>query len=52
MSNEPTADETIRKLKAMLAAHEKLMLEQNGRPDCKNWALAETIKDKILKEEK
>lgn len=32
-------------LQSILKAHEMLMLEQNGRPDCKNCVLAETIKE-------
>ena len=45
-----TDTDLIRKLKSILAAHEMLMLEQNGRPDCKNCALAETIQELIDKE--
>ena len=37
-------DELQRQLRIILNAHEMLMIEQNGRPDCKNCALAETIK--------
>ena len=40
-----TKDELQRQLRIILDAHELLMLEQNGRPDCKNCVLAETIKE-------
>lgn len=45
MSNTDT--DFLRKLKSILAAHEAMMLEQNGRPDCKNCALSETIQELI-----
>lgn len=38
-------NELQRQLRIILDAHEILMLEQNGRPDCKNCVLAETIKE-------
>lgn len=37
-------NQTKQSLLSILKAHEMLMLEQNGRPDCKNCVLAETIK--------
>ena len=40
-----TKDELQRRLRIILDAHEMLMIEQNGRPDCKNCVLAETIKE-------
>ena len=40
-----TKDELQRQLRIILDAHEMLMIEQNGRPDCKNCVLAETIKE-------
>lgn len=39
------ASELKRQLRIILDAHEMLMIEQNGRPDCKNCVLAETIKE-------
>lgn len=39
--------ELARQLRIILDAHELLMIEQNGRPDCKNCVLAETIKEAI-----
>ena len=45
------ASELLRELKSILAAHEALMLAINGRPDCKNCALAETIQELIDKEQ-
>ena len=39
------ASELKRQLIIILDAHEMLMIEQNGRPDCKNCVLAETIKE-------
>lgn len=38
-------NQTKQSLLNILKAHEMLMLEQNGRPDCKNCVLAETIKE-------
>ena len=47
--NNPTdtnqASELKRQLKSILAAHEAQMIAQNGRPDCKNCVLAETINE-------
>lgn len=43
--------ELLHELKIILEAHKMLMLEQNGRPDCKNCALAETIQERILEKE-
>ena len=40
-----TKDELERQLRIILDAHEMLMIEQNGRPDCKNCVLAETINE-------
>ena len=42
-----TDTDFLRKLKLILAAHEAQMLAQNGRPDCKNCVLAETIQELI-----
>ena len=44
------ASELKRELRIILDAHEMLMIEQNGRPDCKNCALAETIQELLDKE--
>ena len=44
------ASELKRELRIILDAHEMLMIEQNGRPDCKNCVLAETIKELMDKE--
>lgn len=38
-------NETKQKLINILKAHEMLMLERNGRPDCKNCVLAETLRE-------
>ena len=46
-----TKTELLRQLKIILKEHEMLMLEQNGRPDCKNCALAETIQE-LMEEQK
>ena len=43
--------ELQRQLRIILDAHEMLMIEQNGRPDCKNCALAETIQELLGKEQ-
>lgn len=40
-----TKDELQRQLRAILDVHELLMQALNGRPDCKNCVLAETIKE-------
>ena len=42
-----TDTDFLRKLKLILAAHEAQMIAQNGRPDCKNCVLAETIQELI-----
>lgn len=40
-------EELIRKIKTILEAHKIVMLEQNGRPDCKNCVLSEAL-EKLL----
>lgn len=44
-------EEILGKLQSILDAHEMLMLEKNGRPDCKNCALAEVIQEQIMENE-
>ena len=38
-------NKTKQSLQSILKAHELLMLERNGRPDCKNCVLAETLQE-------
>ena len=38
-------EQLIQRIQEMLDIQKLVMLEQNGRPDCKNCSLAETLQD-------
>lgn len=45
-----TKKELIKRIQEILNMQKKVMLEHNGRPDCKNCSLAEVIQELIDKE--
>lgn len=46
-----TSDQKIERIKEILQMQKVLMMEHNGRPDCKNCALAETIEEILEKDD-
>ena len=42
-------NEILERLREILDMQEAVMMQQNGRPDCKNCSLAETIEDLVMK---
>lgn len=46
-----TKKELIKRIQEILDMQKQVMLENNGRPDCKNCSLAEVIQELIDKEQ-